>query len=177
MDRLILKVDSPSEIVLEAPRAGIWIVGAALAAMAVAVRFFLPGRWIAAGLLGLLALAVLTGALQLHRLRLDLERRTWAYHHGWRFAPPARSGTFDDIVTVFIDRCDETPSDLPGSRQRSRRIGLEIEVPDRDGAFPLGFPMGPRVAAEQAADFGRRLGVAVTDRTATQLDLDPEETS
>ena len=108
----------------------------------------------------------LSGVLKVHQLRLDLSRRTYAYRRGWWLAPPLRQGALDDVTGVFIDR-HEPEVGLAASRLRSRVVKLELAGwPEGEGCFVLGFPMGPRAAEEKAADYARRLGVPVVDRTA-----------
>ena len=168
MSRPILTTDSSREIVIEEPRGGAVLRAGLLLAAALGVRLLLPGFVIAQALLAAGALWTLTGALRVHRLRLDLDRRTYRYRRGWRFAPPRREGGFADLAGVFLDR-HEPEGGLAASRLRSRIIRLEIpacgEPAAGDAGFVLGFPMGPRVAAEKAADYARRLGVALVDRT------------
>ncbi len=158
----ILKVDSERWIVLEAPRLGPAVATVVLIGLMLAIRGLWPGFRIAQALFALFALWALAGALHVHRLRFDLERRTWDYRCGWFFAPTLRSGPFDDVAGVFIDR------KVGARRLRSRLLTLELAgFADGEGIFALGFPMGPRVAAEKAADTARRLGVEVVDRTST----------
>lgn len=164
MNRPILRTDSADEIVLEEPRGGAVLRTALLLAAVLGVRLLLPGYTIAQALLGLLALWTSTGALRTHRLRLDLDGGSYRYRRGWRFAPPRREGGFADIAGVFLDR-HEPEAGLEASRLRSRLIRLEIPACGNGGRFVLGFPMGPRVAANKAADYARRLGVALVDRT------------
>ena len=71
---------------------------------------------------------------------------------------------FEEIAGVFIDR-NEPMAGLETSRLRSRLIHLELADWGAEGVFSLGFPMGPRIAAEKAADYARRLGVELVDRT------------
>lgn len=165
MSQPILKRDSGREIVLEAPRTGAFALLGFLVAMLFGAMAFFPSRTVAQAVFGLLALWAVAGALRVHRLRLDLAGRTWTYHRGWIFAPPAKRGTFDDLGAVFLERNEVAG----GQRLRSRLILLEMRRwPDGDGVFALGFPMGPRVAAERAADYARRLGVPLVDRTAVR---------
>ncbi len=163
MSQPILKVDSRRQIVLEAPRLGPALATVVLMALLLAVRGLWPGLRIAQALFAVFALWALAGALRLHRLRFDLEGRTWDYRRGWFFAPPRRSGTFDDVAGVFIDVNEGA------SRLRSRLLTVElVGWPDGEGIFALDFPMGPRVAAEKGSDYARRLGVEVVDRTAAE---------
>lgn len=180
MSQPILVQDSDQAILLEAPR-GASIVLAALAAGALlAVRLVLPSLVVAQGLLGLATVWLVSRALQIHRLHLDLEHRTYRYHHGWRFAPPRRTGSLDEIACIAIED-NASAAAMASSRLRSRLVVLELKDWDersrdessRDGSaregnareFVLGFPMGPKVAVEKAADYARRLGVEVVDRT------------
>ncbi len=165
MSRLILKTDSADEIVLAEPRILVVTLTAILAVAALAVILLVPARWIAASVLGLGALWNLSGVLKIHQLRLDLSQRAYVYRRGWWLAPPLRQGTLDDVAAVFIDR-HEPGEGLLATRLRSRVITLELEGwPEGEGSFVLGFPMGPRVAEEKAADYARRLGSRVVDRT------------
>ncbi len=164
MSRPILRIDSADEIVLAEPRILAVALTAVLATAALAVVLLLPSRRIAATILGLFALWNLSAALKIHQLRLDLGQRTYAYRRGWWLASPRRQGTLDDVTGVFIDR-HEPADGLAASRLRSRVITLELEGwPGDEGSFVLGFPMGPRAAAEKAADYARRIGVRVVDR-------------
>jgi len=164
MSRPILTVDAEEEIVLEEPRGGAVLRTVLLLAAALGVRLLLPGYWIAPAALGILALWTLTGALRIHRLRLDLDRRRYRYRRGWLFAPPRCEGDFADVAGVFLER-HEPEGGLEVSRLRSRHLRLEIPACGEQASFLLGFPMGPRVAEEKAADYARRLGVEVVDRT------------
>ncbi len=157
----ILKLDTRREIVLEAPRIGPAAATVALMATMLAVRGLWPGYRVAQAVFGLLALWALAGALRVHRLRFDLEGGTWEYRRGWFFAPPLRRGTLDDVAGVFVDRNEGA------SRLRSRLVTVELRgFPDGEGIFALGFPMGPRVAADKAEGYARRLGVEAVDRAA-----------
>ncbi len=163
--RPLLKADNEREIVLDAPRIGAWVMAGALAMVALAVRWLVPGLWIAPAALMVLAVWSLTGALQVHRLSLDLERRSYVYRHGPVWSPPRRRGDLDEIAGVFIES-HEAAGGLTASRLRSRWITVEFEGwPDGEGSFVLGFPMGPRIAEEKAADYARRLDTEVVDRT------------
>ena len=160
MSQPVLTVDSERQLVLEAPRLGPAVATVVLMALMLAVRGLWPGFRFAQALFGLFALWALAGALRIHRLRFDLEHRTWDYRRGWFFTPPVRSGTFDDVAGVFIDENEGA------NRLRSRLLTVELEGwGEGEGIFALGFPMGPRVAADKAADYARRLGVEVVDRT------------
>ncbi len=164
MSGLVLKSDSEREIVLDAPRTAAWWMAFALGLVAVAVRLLFPGLWIAPAMLVVFAVWILTGALQVHRLRLDLERRVYVYRRGFILAKPRRRGTFGEIAAVAIER-NEPGGGLVASRLRSRLVILEFDSwPDGEGRFELGFPMGPRVAEDKAADYARRLGTGVEDR-------------
>lgn len=166
MDRLLLKTDDEREIVLDAPRTGAVILTVALVAVAVAVRLLFPGLWMAPAILGLFAVWALTGVLQVHRLRLDLDRGDYVYRRGSVFAAPQRSGCLDEIAGVIIERYEPVDG-LVASRLRSRLVVLELDGwPYGEGRFELGFPMGPRIAEDKAADYARRLGTEVVDRTA-----------
>jgi hypothetical protein len=166
MGRLLLTTDDERAIVLEAPRVAAWVATAVLMAAAVAVRLLLPGRWIAPAVLTVLAVWRLTGALQVHRLALDLGRGVYDYRRGFVGSPPRRRGRLDEVAGVAVER-NQGADGLAESRLRSRRIVLEFDGwPDGEGRFGLGFPMGPRVAADRAADYARRLGTGVVDRTA-----------
>ena len=165
MSGLILRSDSEREIVLDAPRTAAWSMALALGLVAVAVRLLFPGQWIAPAMLLVFAVWTLTGALQIHRLRLDLERGVYVYRRGFMFARPLRQGRLDEIAGVVLER-PEAAGGLAASRLRSRLVTLEFAGwPDGEGAFVLGFPMGPRVAEDKAADYARRLGTEVVDRT------------
>ena len=166
MSRLVLEVDSPERIVLEEPRAGALLLSALFALAATGVYWLLPGMRIAQGVLGLFVLVSLALALRRHRLTLDIEAKTFHYHRGWLFSPPLRHGSFEEIVGVFIDR-NEALDGLEISRLRSRQINMELRDRGDGEVFPLGFPMGPRLAAEKAADYARRLGTEMIDRTTS----------
>ncbi len=168
MSRLLLSTDSAREIVLEAPRTAALLMTVALAAVALAVYLLLPGFRIAPIMLGLLALWALSEALRVHRLRLDLERGVYVYRHGFILAPARRRGTLDEIAGVALER-NQAAGGLAASRLRSRLVVLELDGwPDGEGRFELGFPMGPRVAEDKAADYARRLGTEVIDRTVEE---------
>ncbi len=165
MSQALLKTDTASEIVLEAPRTAAWAMTVASAVAAVAVGLLLPGLRIAPVMLGFFALWALVGALRIHRLRLDLERGVYVYRRGFILTRPRRRGTFGEIAGVFIER-NHPSGGLVASRLRSRLLALELEGWEEDeGRFILGFPMGPRIAADKAADYARRLGTEVVDRT------------
>ncbi len=171
MSRPILKTDTEREIVLDTPRTGAWLAAAALSAVAVAIRLLFPGFWIAPAMLMVLAVWTLTGAFQVHRLRLDLDCREYSYRQGFLLAPPRRQGKLDEIAGVYIER-HEPAGGLAASRLRSRVVTIEFDSwPDEEGCFVLGFPMGPGIAADKAADYARRLGSEVFDRTEA---TDPE---
>ncbi len=165
MGRPLLKTDNRREIVLEEPRGGALILGALLASAALGLRFLAPDLWIAPALLAAFALWTFAGALKIHQLHLDLGRRTYRYRRGWRFAPVRRIGGFGDVAGVFLDRYEGAAGEEPG-RLRSRLIRLQLRGLDPEGTFVLGFPMGPRIARDKAADYARRLGVTLIDRTA-----------
>ena len=171
MSRPILKIDTEREIVLAEPRLGPTVLFTVLVAAAAAVWVFFPGARIAPILLGVFALWALLESLRIHQLRLDLDQGRYSYHHGYVFAPPHHGGTFDDIVGVFVDH-NPAIDGLAASRLRSCVVQLEFNVWPEDGAvdgvFQLGFPMGPRIAAEKAADYARRLGVESADRTEAE---------
>ncbi len=161
----MLKTDTAREIVLDAPRTAALAMTVALALMAITVRWLLPGLRIAPVILGVFALWALLEALQVHRLRLDLEHGTYVYRRGFVLKPPRRRGDLGEIAGVFIER-NEPTGGLIASRLRSRLITIEFEGwPEGEGGFVLGFPMGPRVAEDKAADYARRLGTDVIDRT------------
>ena len=164
MSRPILRADEENEILLEAPRGATAVRAGLLLAAALGVRLLLPSFAVAQAVLGLFALGTLACMLRVHQLRLDLDRRRYRYRRGWLFARPRREGGFEDIAAVFLDR-HEPEAGLEASRLRSRLIRLEIPACGDGGTFVLGFPMGPRAAAERAADYARRLGVALVDRT------------
>lgn len=165
MSGLILKSDTEREIVLDAPRTAAWGMALALGVVAVAVRLLFPGQWIAPAMLLVFAVWTLTGALQIHRLHLDLERGVYVYRRGFFLARPRRQGSLEEIVGVALER-HEAAGGLAASRLRSRWLALEFDGwPDGEGVFVLGFPMGPRVAEDKAADYARRLGTEVIDRT------------
>ncbi len=174
MSTLLLKTDTEHEIVLEEPRTASWAMAAVLGSAAVATRLLLADRWVAPALLGLFALGALARALKVHQLRLDLERRDWVYRRGFFLASPRRQGTLDDVAGVALER-HEAGGGLVASSLRSRVVVLELDGwpagedhtdgGGRSRSFVLGFPMGPRVAEDKAADYARRLGTEVVDRT------------
>ena len=164
MNPPILKADTEREITLETPRTGAWLAAAALSLVALAIRLLFPAFWIAPAMLMVLAVWTLTGAFQVHRLRLDLERGEYTYRRGFLLAPPRRQGKLAEITGVFIER-HEPAGGLAASRLRSRIVTIELDGWPEDGRFVLGFPMGPRIAEEKAADYARRLGSVVGDRT------------
>ncbi len=171
VSRPLLKTDTEREIVLDAPRTAAWLTAAALAVVALAVRLLLPGMWIAPAALMVFAVWMLTGALQVHRLRLDLERGVYVYRRGFILATPRRRGELSEIAGVFIER-HEPAGGLAASRLRSRLVTIELEGwPEEERRFVLGFPMGPRVAEDQAADYARRLGTGVIDRVEEVKEL------
>ncbi len=170
MSRALLKIDTDREIVLETPRTAALAMTVVSAAAVLALRLLLPALRVAPVMLGFFALWALVGALQVHRLRLDLERGVYLYRRGFILAPPRRRGTFDEIAGVFIER-NQPSGGLAASRLRSRLVILELEGwEEGEGRFVLGFPMGPRIAVDKAADYARRLGTEVVDRTAEQAD-------
>ena len=119
-------------------------------------------------MLMVLAVWSMTGALQIHRLRLDLEKKDYEYRKGFFLAKPLRTGTLDEISGVFIERY-ESVGGLETSRLRSRIVTFELETwPEEERSFVLGFPMGPNIAEEKAADYARRLRTQVIDRTAEE---------
>ncbi len=160
----MLKTDDEREIVLEAPRRLAWALAIFFAGAAGAL--LLSGRRVAPVVLGVFALGALSRALRVHRLRLDLEAGAYVYRRGWLFAPPLRRGTLDEIAGVAIER-HEPAGGLVASKLRSRVVVLELGGwPEGEHSFVLGFPMGPRVAQDKAADYARRLGTEVVDRAA-----------
>ncbi len=168
MSGLILTRDDEREIVLDAPRTAAWWMAAALALVALAVRLLFPAQWIAPAMLLIFAVWTLTGALQVHRLSLDLERGAYVYRRGFVLARPIRQGRLDEVAGVAVERTEPIPG-LAESRLRSRQVTLVLDGwPEGEGVFALGFPMGPRVAEDQAADYARRLGTQVIDRVAEQ---------
>ncbi len=169
----MLKTDDDREIVLEAPRTAAWALAIFFAGAAGAL--LLSGRRVAPVVLGVFALGALSRALRVHRLRLDLEAGAYVYRRGWLFAPPLRRGSLDGVAGVAIER-HEPADGLVASKLRSRVVVLELDGwPEGEGhpgggrtkhSFVLGFPMGPRVAQDKAADYARRLGTEVVDRAA-----------
>ncbi len=168
MTRPLLKTDNAREIVLDAPRTAAIYLTVALGLVALAVRLLLPGMWMAPAMLGFFAVWALTGVLEVHRLRLDLERGVYVYRRGFLLARPRRRGPLSEIAGVFVER-HESAGGLVASRLRSRLLTLEFDGwPDGEGRFELGFPMGPRIAEDKAADFARRLGTEVVDRVGEE---------
>ena len=170
MNPLLLTKDDEREIVLEAPRTAAWVAAAVLAAVALAVRLLLPAFWIAPAMLMVFAVWTLTGALQVHRLALDLEQGAYAYRRGTLWAKPRRQGSLKEVARVVVER-NSAADGLAASKLRSRLIVLELGGwPEDEGRFVLGFPMGPRIAADKAADYARRLGTEIVDRVAAAPD-------
>ncbi len=172
MGQLLLTTDSASEIVLQESRSVAIALTVAAATATLGLRLAAPRWLIAQGMLALFAGWMLTRTLQRHRLRFDLERRTVSYHRGWWFAAALRHVSLDAVTGVYIDRYEPT-IEAAGSRLRSRLISVELR--DWEDGFVLGFPMGPKVAAEKAADYAQRLGVATVDRTGETESLDESE--
>ncbi|MCP3961845.1 MAG: hypothetical protein GY719_28720 [bacterium] len=167
MSRLTLETDEPDQIVLQAPRGGAIVLAALALVAVVGVRWVFPGALIAQAMLALFALGALASLLRRHRLTLDLTRRTFCYRRGWWFSPALRAGSLDEGARVVLDH-NEADGGLEAGRLRSRRIRLELG--EEEGSFPLGFPMGPRIAEEKAADYARRLGVELVDRVGETVD-------
>ena len=138
---------------LDEPRAAAWVLAGLALVASLGLRVVMPSLFVASGMLGLLALWMLSRALQLHRLRLDIESRTYSYRRGWPWTRPLSQGTFDDIVSIYIDP-NEATDGLAASQLRSRLITLELRGQHAPRNFVLGFPMGPRAAADKAADYG-----------------------
>ena len=164
MSRLVLETETPDRIVLQAPRGGPMVLSVLALAAALGVRWIFPGAVIAQAMLFLFALGAASSLLRRHRLTLDVARRTFSYRRGWWFSPPLRAGSLDGVAAIVLDR-NEADGGLEAGRLRSRRILLEMRGWDGgERRFPLGFPMGPRIAEETAADYARRLGVELVAR-------------
>jgi len=150
--------------VLETSRIPIAILFLALVITSIGLHAFFPTYLAARLLLGLAILWTASRGLKRHCLSLNIEEGTYRYDHGWFLAPPTRHGTFDAISAVAI-AVNGTDGEPETHRLRSRLIVLEFEDWEDGGSFVLGFPMGPKVAADKAADYAQRLGTKLIDRT------------
>ncbi len=171
MGHLLLTTDSEREIVLQEPRTVAITLTVAGVGAALGLWLAVPELRIAQGLFAGFALWMSTRALQRHRLRFDLEHRTVTYHRGWYFASPVQQGNLDAVTAIAIDRYEPTSTNT-ASRLRSRLLSVELNNWDVDNVV-LGFPMGPKIAAEKAEDYARRLGVSVIDRAVDSSVTEP----
>ena len=176
MSTPILHSEDDRQLVFEAPRMGSTIFGSLAALVLLVVWSLFPDYRVAQGILLVMAVAGLSGRLQIHRLVLDLSSRSWRYRDGWAWQGPVGEGSFDDLGCVAIER-NELHDGLVASKLRSRLLFLEFTtfVENRDGSFPLGFAMGPNVAPDKAREYGEMLGVPVEDRTVEDATDPPPE--
>ncbi len=136
----------------------------ALVITSIGLHAFFPTYLVPRLLLGIAILWTASRGLKRHCLLLNIESGTYRYDRGWVFAPPARHGTLDAISAVAIE-VNGTEGEPETNRLRSRLIVLEFEDWEDGGSFVLGFPMGPKVAADKAADYAQRLGTKLVDRS------------
>jgi hypothetical protein len=164
MSTPILHCEDDHRLVLEAPRTGSVLVGASAGLVLLAVWSMFPNYHIAQSIFALMALVGFTGLLHVHRLTLDLDARRWEYRDGWVWQGARGEGSLDDLGRIAIEE-----NELMASRLRSRLLFLEFDrfgVEGREGRFPLGFAMGPKIAPERAQQLAKKLGVEVVDRVS-----------